>query len=256
MFGTEGDVGLDTTMIRGLGSSISAIMVNGRKFYVDRMIYRMQSFVGQGTQVWVVRQSSKNYILKNSWVQSGRVGSEIMFLKLMQGHAKLESHVPNLIEGEDVKINGVSDSTERYRVNVGQHNFYRIHRRLVTEPIGEPLVRFQSRAEFLNVMIELIEGEYLYHFSPNVLKLMALTVLDYLKHHVGILHRDISPNNILLVRDASGIAKCLLIDFDYAVCLDAELKASCGFRTVGVLLSTLHCYSISNNLGNPSVYGN
>jgi len=46
MFGTEGDVGLDTTMIHGLGSSISAIMVNGQKFYVDQMIYQMQSFVG------------------------------------------------------------------------------------------------------------------------------------------------------------------------------------------------------------------
>jgi len=203
-----------------------------------------------------MRQSSKNYILKNSWVRSGRVGSEIMFLKLMQGHAKLESHVPNLIEGEDVKINSVSDSMEHYCVNVGQHNFYQIHHCLVTEPIGEPLIRFQLKAKFLNVMIELIEGEYFYHFSPNVLKLITLTVLDYLKHHIGILHHDISPNNILLVRDVSGIAKCLLIDFDHAVCLDVELKALCCFHTVGVLLSILHCYSISNNLGNPSVYGN
>jgi hypothetical protein len=46
MYGTEGDVGLDTTIICGLGSNISVIMVDGQKFYVDRMIYRMQSFVG------------------------------------------------------------------------------------------------------------------------------------------------------------------------------------------------------------------
>lgn len=59
-----------------------------------------------------------------------------------------------------------------------------------------------------------------------------MAVLDYLKNHVGILHRDISPNNILLVRGADGVAKCLLIDFDYAVHLNSELKASCGFRTV------------------------
>jgi hypothetical protein len=39
MYGTEGNVGLDTTMIHGLGSSISAIMVDRQKFYVDRMIY-------------------------------------------------------------------------------------------------------------------------------------------------------------------------------------------------------------------------
>jgi hypothetical protein len=57
-------------------------------------------------------------------------------------------------------INSVLDSTEHYHVNVGQQNYYQIHRHLVTEPIQEPLVRLQLRAEFLNVMIQLIEGEY------------------------------------------------------------------------------------------------
>lgn len=64
-----------------------------------------------------------------------------------------------------------------------------------------------------------------------------------------ILHRDISPNNILLVRD-NGSIHCLLIDFDYAVTLKEsseqkasddsqdkatnKAKASHGFRTVSI----------------------
>jgi serine/threonine protein kinase len=174
----------------------------------------------------------------------------------MQHHTALEGHIPNLITGEDVEINSVLDSTEHYHINVGQQNYYQIHHHLVTEPIGEPLVRLQLRAEFLNMMIELIEGEYTYYFLSNILKLTALAVLNYLKHHIGILHRDISLNNILLVQDANGVARCLLIDFDYAVHLNMELQASCGFCTVGVLLfSTLLLLNISNDSGNPSIYG-
>jgi serine/threonine protein kinase len=73
-------------------------------------------------------------------------------------------------------------------------------------------------------------------------------VLDYLKRNVGILHRDISPNNILLVRDATGNARCLLIDFDYAVHLNSELKASRGLRTVSTIFhfSMQPSYSNSN----------
>ena len=83
-----------------------------------------------------------------------------------------------------------------------------------------------------------------------------MTVLNYLKTQVRILHRDISPNNILLVRDATGVARCLLIDFDYAVYLNAALKASCGFRTVSnSLFSMLRQYSMSNHLGYPSIHG-
>jgi hypothetical protein len=37
------------------------------------------------------------------------------------------------------------------------------------------------------------------------------------------------------VRGTKGNARCLLIDFDYAVFLNEELKASRGLRTVSIL---------------------
>ena len=161
MYGPEGDVGIDPTMTRGSGNTIVAIYINQRKFDVDRLIYRMQSLIGRGTQVWVVKHLSKSYILKDSWVQSGRVGLEIDFLTLMKGHQYLEGRVPKIFEGEDIKVNGVLDSTGRYRVDSGQANYHRIHRRLAMEPIGEPLIKFRSRAEFIQVIIELVTGEFI-----------------------------------------------------------------------------------------------
>lgn len=159
MYGTSGDVGLDASMSTGDNGDIDAITVKGHQFSVDRLIYRLQSLIGRGTQVWVVKKNHKRYILKDSWVQSGRVGSEIDFLQLMAKHKFLEGRVPKIIAGEDVVINGFLDSTERYRLDVGLANYHRIHRRHVTEPIGEPLVKVQSRAEFLQVMIEVVEGK-------------------------------------------------------------------------------------------------
>jgi serine/threonine protein kinase len=63
-------------------------------------------------------------------------------------------------------------------------------------------------------------------------------VLTTLCHDAHILHRDISPNNIMLVRDDDGkVLHVLLIDFDYASTL--EVNKDPGdivdrFRTVGL----------------------
>jgi hypothetical protein len=185
MYGPEEDVGIDPTMTRGLKYDVEAICINKQRFIVDRLIYRIQSLLGRGTQVWVVKHRNKSYILKDSWVQSGRVGSEIDFLTLMKGHKFLEGYVPHLFEGEDVTINGVLDSTARYRVDAGQSNTYRIHRRLAMEPIGEPLIRFQSRSEFIQVMIELVGGEFIL-FLQDMLKLrhqQFLTISNVLSEY-------------------------------------------------------------------------
>ena len=61
---------------------------------------------------------------------------------------------------------------------------------------------------------------------------VGISVLQTLHDSVGVLHRDISPNNILFVPDESGKAKCILIDFDYAASVGRLQHAAHGFRTV------------------------
>ena len=73
---------------------------------------------------------------------------------------------------------------------------------------------------------------------------VGILVLQTLNDVVRVLHRDISPNNLLYVYDESGKAKCLLIDFDYAVSVRRLQQASHGFRTVCfVLVSWFHVSS-------------
>ena len=73
---------------------------------------------------------------------------------------------------------------------------------------------------------------------------VGILVLQTLNDVVRVLHRDISPNNLLYVYDESLKAKCLLINFDYAVSVGRLQQASHGFRTVCfVLVSWFHVSS-------------
>ena len=61
-------------------------------------------------------------------------------------------------------------------------------------------------------------------------------MLKHLHEHHQMLHRDISPNNLLLIHLilAGGVRSGMLIDFDYAALTQAlgPRAISTGFRTV------------------------
>jgi hypothetical protein len=107
-------------MICDKEGNVTSIFVNKEEFTVYRRIYVLQALVGRGTQVWIVTREDRYYILNNSWVQSGRVESEINFLKNMADHPELTGRIPKLIDGEDLQIGENTDSTEWYRIDVSQ----------------------------------------------------------------------------------------------------------------------------------------
>ncbi|KAF8219897.1 hypothetical protein L208DRAFT_1544922 [Tricholoma matsutake] len=116
---------------------VKAISVNGHWYEVAYLIYSLQSMIGQGITIWLVICNGKYYMLKDSWIQTSRVGSEIEFLKKLKGDPKLQGHVPHIVEGEDIYIGGFVDSTRWYHTYVGGLHDACSHRRLVMTPIGK-----------------------------------------------------------------------------------------------------------------------
>ncbi|ORX64769.1 hypothetical protein DL89DRAFT_158616 [Linderina pennispora] len=76
---------------------------------------------------------------------------------------------------------------------------FRVHKRLVMSPIGEPLETVESVHELIVVL-----GD-------------AMRCHSEVLRRCNILHRDISDNNILVVREEGKQPRGLLIDFDCAV---------------------------------------
>ncbi|KAJ2799500.1 hypothetical protein H4R20_004416 [Coemansia guatemalensis] len=81
----------------------------------------------------------------------------------------------------------------------------RAHRRIVMTPIGFHIHHAQTQEELIIVLAD------------------AMRCHSSVHNHCGILHRDISENNILMVGgDKDAPVQGLLIDFDYSIPLDPE----------------------------------
>jgi len=152
MFGHPEDIGLDPHFeINPLDGHIIAAECENRRFEVLKRIHAVPSLFGRGTQVWIVAHNGVKYVMKDSWVREDH--NEIGHLRKMVPHEELKGHVPTLICGGDVVIDGIKDSTGRYR------RTHRIHRRIVTSPVGESITSFKTKKEFIRALINVIESK-------------------------------------------------------------------------------------------------
>ncbi|KAJ2110874.1 hypothetical protein GGI16_000101 [Coemansia sp. S142-1] len=96
---------------------------------------------------------------------------------------------------------------------VSSDSLFRAHRRIVMKTIGEPLRTVRTVKEFVAVIYDAMKCHY--------------TVVKLCK----ILHRDISDNNILVVRMKDGTVRGLLIDFDCAIDISKDKEGVRGEMT-------------------------
>ena len=157
MFGSPEDIGLDPHFeINPLDGHIVAVECENRRFEILKRIHALPSLFGRGTQVWIVAHNGVRYIMKDSWVREDRNNNEVCHLRKMIPHKELKGRVPTLICGGDVVIGGFKDSTQRYR---SPRRTHRIHRRIVTSPIGESITSFKTKKEFIHALINIIESK-------------------------------------------------------------------------------------------------
>ncbi|KAF9471666.1 hypothetical protein BDN70DRAFT_775931, partial [Pholiota conissans] len=154
-------------------------------FEVVRCLHSTPQVSGRATRVWLVRRKGRYYVLKDSWPLQMMPFSEIRHL-LKINHTimndeemrdSLKHTYPTLIVGQEL-----GDSTDIRRVEVPHKPHPRIHRRIVTKPIGDPLTSFRSKFELCSVLCDVV------------------TYLRYSAEKCKICHGDISLNNIVINR--------------------------------------------------------
>ncbi|KAJ2831757.1 hypothetical protein J3B01_005174, partial [Coemansia erecta] len=155
---------------------------------------------------------------------------------LVGSHVRLDQKDKSVIDTTDAIFNAagvdrIDPPTDPGTASAWKHQPLRAHRRIVMSPVGHSIKTVQNEAELIIVLAE------------------AMRCYSSILSQCGILHRDISTNNILVVRDGKDtIPRGLLIDFDLAVEVNKHKRSACPES-----LGTMPYMSIANilNLDTP-----
>jgi hypothetical protein len=156
-------LGMDTSMTVDLFSgNVTKIEVENQEFSVIKHIYSSLILFGRGTHVFLVKdKEGKHHILKDAWLLADHGISEIDILSSISSTLKddpskdaqkYRSLHPRFVVGEEI-----GDSSNMRRGRLTNMPPERLHRRVVTGPIGDPLMSFRSREEFIKVLLDCVD---------------------------------------------------------------------------------------------------
>ncbi|KAJ2118796.1 hypothetical protein IW147_006311, partial [Coemansia sp. RSA 720] len=134
---------------------------------------------------------------------------------IVGGHVRLNQKNRSMIDTTDAIFNAagvdrIDPPSDSDTDSAWNQQLLRAHRRIVMSPVGHSIKTVQNEAELIIVLAE------------------AMQCYSSILSKCGILHRDISTNNILVVRDGENkIPRGLLIDFDIAVEVDMRIRSTC-----------------------------
>ncbi|PIA13559.1 hypothetical protein COEREDRAFT_11326 [Coemansia reversa NRRL 1564] len=212
-------------------------------------LFVADSFFGRFTRCFAAARTpeSTNFdlVLKDSWQLLPDNGEqapedEIQVLDHVRARmdaAQADAVYPRILCGGTVRIATgaaaaardtsqlVLDDLDAYTRWTVPHGFYaraataptapplrRLHRRMASGPVGTPLQALRSEHEVVAVLADAMQSH------AEILR------------HAGVLHRDVSLNNVMAVRSGThGPLRGMLIDFDHAV----DATATRNTRTPG-----------------------
>ncbi|KAH9477135.1 hypothetical protein JR316_0011051 [Psilocybe cubensis] len=222
-----GALGFDPSIKRNDDGS-RTVSVAGVDYRILKTLFISDSIRGRGTVCWKASSGGSEYVIKNSWTDVSRLKTEADIMRMADG---IEG-IAQLIAEEIVHDNSLDNTNVKdyKRMDWYDKLEVRVHRRLVTTPVAQPVEYFKSKKELLSVIIDGIEAH-----------------ARLLEKH--ILHRDISMANIMIHRPSQGSsndtntssaevqkpstsvvaskrsvvsAKGILIDLDYALITNDE----------------------------------
>lgn len=173
-FANSHHIGIDETMtVCKLTGVVTHITVTGetptsgskmvkRIFEVDRLLHANPRISSCATRVWLVRRKGRYYVLKDSWPLKSEPFSEIRHLLTInqtimedtEMRDTLKHTYPVLIISQEL-----GDCTELRRIELYDKPLPRVHRRIVTKAIGDPLTSFRSKFELCSIFCDVVACE-------------------------------------------------------------------------------------------------
>ncbi|KAF9547688.1 hypothetical protein CPC08DRAFT_605866, partial [Agrocybe pediades] len=176
---------------------------NGRPYYYRETIF------GRGTVCWAV---DEGLLVKDQWASAERT-PESDLLEKVKGLPFVGQMVAFVTGTSTAKLRGF-DNYENEVSETDKKRFRnRFFRRVTLKNGGKPLEDFKTPEEVLYALRDVVQGH------KNL-------------WDKGILHRDISTNNILIAHSGTVQQRGTLIDLDMAILIDRTSSlARTDFRT-------------------------
>ncbi|KAJ2546563.1 hypothetical protein GGH95_006816, partial [Coemansia sp. RSA 1836] len=238
-----GDIGSSTSTSN---ASVGASSSKMERYYFNTTICLADRLFGRHTRCFPATKDcpakkvpkgeslKATVVIKDAWAYAKREASEdsrdeVKSMKKIQATFKAKNRqdilYPKIEVGGRVKIKrrgklvedttlAIYDGCDSALLDVvASEVLFRAHRRIVMSTIGEPLRGVRGVKEFVTVLHDAMQCHYA------------------IAKHCQILHRDISENNVLVVRQEDGAVRGLLIDFDCAIDIDEEKTGARGEMT-------------------------
>jgi len=168
-------LGVDTSMtVDLLSGNVTKIKVKDQEFNVIKHVYSSLILFGRGTHVFLVQdKDGKSHILKDAWLLADHGISEIDILSTISDALKNDPSInaqkyrsmhPRFVVGEEM-----GDSTNTQRGRLADMPPERLHRRVVTGPVGDPLTSFCSREEFVQVLLDCVDCKSSIQYHSHLL---------------------------------------------------------------------------------------
>jgi hypothetical protein len=206
-------------------------------YTIKKILFASRGLVGRGTVCYLASWKEEDYIIKDHWVLGKRdnvILNEIEMLKEMQG----VPGVPELVEYWLVATSdGDVDNTRSYRRR--EHRSIkgtsRTHVRLVLKPCARPLHMFRTLKELVKALRDIVMSKCLVELCKSIELISLLLVQKTAVEERGILHRDSSLNNAMIL-DCLDTSMGFLINWEFAVRITKDNQYTIG-GTVSTFLS-------------------
>lgn len=148
--------GIDPTV--KIDENSKTIQVGEEWYDIIDVLHVEGALRGRGTVCYHVRKDGKDYVVKDSWVDTSREDREPKVLASLSGL----KHIPKVIKDCPVYYKGEPDKTSLFRESEAGKTCtaeIREHRRMLLEPCAHKISDFRDLVELLTAIRDVVDGK-------------------------------------------------------------------------------------------------